>query len=63
MPIYEYECKKCKDRFELLVRPSDREADLACPSCRSKKIRKLMSAVAGGKSGCSSCTATSCSTA
>ena len=70
MPIYEYHCCKCEDDFEKLVFGKD---DVVCPKCGSK-VERLMSAcsfksAAGdfqtsgtGKSGCGSCSATSCAT-
>jgi len=67
MPIYEFECSKCKDVFEVLFRSSDKMI-ASCPECKSKKTKRLMS-VFGGKigttsagGGCSTCAATSCST-
>ena len=42
MPIYEYECTKCREVFEELVFGS--EKDVRCPRCSSKKVNKLMSA-------------------
>jgi putative FmdB family regulatory protein len=30
MPIYDYQCRRCRLRFELLVRPGDVPA---CPGC------------------------------
>lgn len=44
MPIYEFECEKCGTRFEELV-PSE-AAEVACPSCGSRRARRLMSEVA-----------------
>lgn len=41
MPIFEYECKKCKTRFEFLVRGSEKPA---CPKCGGKRLEKLISA-------------------
>jgi putative FmdB family regulatory protein len=61
MPIYEFKCKKCKNIFEELIFSSADEKNTTCPKCGSKKNEKLMSVFAGGKSGCSSCTSTSCS--
>ncbi len=71
MPIYEYRCNKCDQRFEYLIIGKD-EPD-ACPSCRSKKVSRLMSAcgfISKGKGGetvsksagssCTGCAATSC---
>jgi len=49
MPVYEYTCSKCSEKFELLVRGGTR---VACPSCRSKKVKKEFSSFAprGGAS-------------
>ena len=33
MPIYEYKCESCGNKFEKLVRRSAESAVLACPSC------------------------------
>ena len=41
MPVYEYRCAKCDREFEVLVR-SGRER-IACPKCRSKKVKKRYS--------------------
>ena len=66
MPIYEFECGKCKNVFEVLCRTSDKMIAY-CPACKSKKTKKRMS-VFGGKvgntsagGGCGTCAATSCS--
>jgi len=41
MPIYEFQCKECSERFETLVRSSDVPA---CPKCGSENLQKLISA-------------------
>jgi putative FmdB family regulatory protein len=41
MPIYEYECLGCGEQFEYLVLPTSAAA--ACPSCKSKKLKQLLS--------------------
>ena len=41
MPIYEYECNRCKKVSEILVFSSVRPE---CPECGSKDLKKLMSA-------------------
>jgi putative FmdB family regulatory protein len=43
MPIYEFECEECGERFEELV-ASGRSA--ACPSCGFEHTRRLLSSVA-----------------
>jgi putative FmdB family regulatory protein len=71
MPIYEYHCNHCKKDFERLVFGNEQPG---CPSCNSKKVKKLMSAstfyskgghgqtvkAAAGASSCTGCAATSC---
>jgi putative FmdB family regulatory protein len=48
MPLYEYACRSCDHRFELLVRES---TTLACPSCRSGDLEKQLSVFAVGADG------------
>jgi putative FmdB family regulatory protein len=40
MPIYEYACRTCGERFELLVRG---EMTPACPSCKSESLERITS--------------------
>lgn len=69
MPIYEFECQKCRHRFEKILRMSDDPKMVACPVCPSKKTKKLPSLFGGrvgdrplaGGGGCGTCAATSCS--
>ncbi|HHW20474.1 FmdB family zinc ribbon protein [Thermodesulfovibrio thiophilus] len=63
MPVYEYECKKCGEFFEILVLGNK---SVSCPKCGSDDIKKkfstfAMKGVQKGNSGCSSCNASSCS--
>jgi putative FmdB family regulatory protein len=58
MPIHEYCCKECGQKFELLV-PSERLANSQhCPHCASDRLERLFStfATSGGTtkpaSGC-----------
>jgi putative FmdB family regulatory protein len=45
MPIYEYECEACGNRFELIQRLSD-DPVVVCPKCGQPKVHKLMSSPA-----------------
>jgi putative FmdB family regulatory protein len=72
MPVYEYMCKDCKKRFELM-RPFSKSNESAdCPHCR-KKAERIMSTCysqsvgasgttqqIGGGSSCSSCSSGNC---
>ncbi len=75
MPIYEYVCKGCKNKFEKMRSFSQANESAECPRCR-KKAERVLSAcysmttsasgvpqpVAGSGGGCASCGGGSCST-
>ncbi len=42
MPIYEYACEKCESEFEVEQRITD-DPIKSCPSCKSRKIKRLIS--------------------
>lgn len=42
MPIYEYACDKCSCEFEVEQRITD-DPVKTCPTCRSRKVRRLIS--------------------
>jgi putative FmdB family regulatory protein len=44
VPIYDFECPRCGDRFEEIVRPG---AAAACPRCGEEETRRLYSPIAG----------------
>ena len=48
MPIYEYECRACRHRFEEFVRSSSTPTSRLpeCPSCHSQELQRLVSAFA-----------------
>ena len=77
MPIYEYQCVDCGERFDALRSMSMADAPISCENCDSMRTTRKVSAafahssggngsrlVAGGGngSGCGSCSAKSCST-
>lgn len=45
MPIYEYECEACRDRFEVIQKFSDAPA-ATCAKCGKGPIRRLLSSPA-----------------
>ncbi len=59
MPLYEYQCEMCGQRFESYQRMSEVKEEQPCPACgsRAKKmgISLFNSAGAGSPSGGSSC--------
>jgi putative FmdB family regulatory protein len=48
MPIYEYICDSCNERFEKIV--INKQQEISCPKCSSKKasIQLSVFATAGG---------------
>ncbi len=50
MPIYEYRCESCSEKFEILTRFAERDRAQVCPACESTRTRVLVSsfALAGG---------------
>jgi len=48
MPLYEYQCSGCDERFEALQRIGDDGKDLTCPACGKRKPDKVFSTFAAG---------------
>lgn len=75
MPIYEYICPSCDQRFELRRSFSESDEAAPCPGCHAS-ARKLLSlftafskgaegdfgSISGMGSSCNTCSAPSCST-
>ena len=63
MPMFEYVCRACGERFEELRSAKQEERGPVCPECGSEEVVKLFSAFAtsstnpvrGGGGGASSC--------
>src|SRR2546423_2408044 len=51
MPIYEYNCRKCENKFEKLVKNAAAAEAVICPECGSKDTAKALSVFAAGSSG------------
>jgi putative FmdB family regulatory protein len=43
MPIYEYKCRDCGEKFEKLVRSTSDHEDPTCPVCGSPKAERQIS--------------------
>ncbi len=43
MPIYEYVCQDCGEKYEKLVRSSTAKVELVCPKCSSPRGIKALS--------------------
>ena len=51
MPLYEYRCRECGKRFEMLRRMQDADRETECPDCQSEEIERLLSTFATGACG------------
>jgi len=51
MPVYEYACKECDQKFEKLVKSMSSNAPVECPKCGSKKTVRALSVFAVGAEG------------
>ena len=45
MPMYEYECRKCKKKFELLRGLAERDEKCTCPHCNTEAEMKRLSSL------------------
>lgn len=43
MPIYEYQCRVCGERFEVWFRRIGEEREVRCERCQSAKVRRQFS--------------------
>ena len=55
MPIYEYVCGNCQEKFEKLVRMGASEEEIECPRCSGHEVKKALSvfSTTGASSGSS----------
>jgi len=55
MPVYEYKCELCGERFDKLVRSIHQEPpEVRCPACQGTEVVRLISAPvvhSGGEGG------------
>ena len=50
MPIYTYVCKKCGEKFDLLVGVTSEKTERKCKKCTSKNIERVLTPFSMGKS-------------
>jgi len=50
MPIYEYECPSCDERFELRRGITDSDSKIRCPKCGAENPRRVFSMFSTGSS-------------
>lgn len=71
MPIYEYVCFDCGEKFELMRSMRDADVPTKCGQCHSSHTSRMLSlfnaqsggrVVTGGNNGCASCSSSACST-
>ena len=48
VPIYEYACQGCSQKFEQLVRSMSKSQKFKCPNCGSEKTARTLSVFAVG---------------
>lgn len=53
MPMYDYRCEDCRDKFTVLIR-WDQKHQVRCPKCDSDQVRELISTFATKSAGGSS---------
>ena len=66
MPLYEYCCRECRHRFEVLQRMGEGADGLQCPTCSSEAVAKQFSTFAassGNGSQEASCSQPGCGSA
>jgi len=51
MPVYEYDCEACGERFDKLVFSKALGSLIQCPQCGSDQVSKRLSLIAGTSGG------------
>lgn len=54
MPLYEYRCRACSERFEVLQRVGEGSEKVLCPECGGREVDKQLSTFAAGASASTS---------
>lgn len=61
MPLYEYKCEKCGEKFETLISLSKINDPVECIKCGSKETTRLFSSFSTSSGSKSISTGSSCS--
>ncbi len=51
MPLYEYSCRQCGQRFEVLQRIGADASGVSCPKCGGREVAKQLSTFASSVQG------------
>jgi putative FmdB family regulatory protein len=54
VPIYEYQCMECGEKFEKFVRSMNSPLKIECPKCGGRKVEKRLSVFGVQSSGSAS---------
>ena len=73
MPVYEYRCDECKERFEMRRSYAESDAAAGCPACHTQRTHRLLSSfvamrsssgggsqAVAGSGGCTGCAGGNC---
>jgi len=54
MPLYEYQCARCGEKFELRRHMADSDSEIECPRCGAKSPKRVLSVfgIASSGTGC-----------
>jgi putative FmdB family regulatory protein len=50
VPIYEYRCRKCEHKFDVLQKVGEDGTNLECPVCQTENPERIFSVFSGGGS-------------
>ncbi len=51
MPIFEYRCSECGNKYEVLHKSSSSNEEIICPECHSANSKKLLSTFSASFAG------------
>jgi putative FmdB family regulatory protein len=58
MPIYEYQCTSCEEKYEMRRSISDNDDDIKCPKCGAERPRRVLSQFTSAKPSADACAPT-----